>query len=80
MLSGELILGDDITDEDLAAISLDFEKRSPEAILHWATSEFRSEVALATGFGAEGCVLVDMIARIDKTARIFYLDTELLFR
>ena len=79
MLSGELTLGYDISDEDLSAISRDFETRSPEAILRWATSEFGSEVALATGFGAEGCVLVDMIARIDKTARIFYLDTELLF-
>ena len=36
-------------------------------------------MALATGFGAEGCVLVSMIADIDRSARIFYLDTDLLF-
>jgi len=36
-------------------------------------------VALATGFGAEGCVLIHMVSTINRNARIFYLDTDLLF-
>ena len=69
----------DFSDEELFALSASFERQSPEAVLRWALKEFGSEVALATGFGAEGCVLIDMVARINSRARIFYLDTDLLF-
>src|SRR5690242_9939688 len=48
-------------------------------MLRWALRAFGSDVALATGFGSEGCVLIHMISTIDKNARIFYLDTDLLF-
>lgn len=68
-----------VTDEHLTTISSELETESPEATLRWALRKFRWDVALATGFGAEGCVLIHMLASIDKRARIFYLDTDLLF-
>ena len=67
------------TDEDLKVISEEFETASPEAILSWAIAGFGSDIALATGFGAEGCVLVAMLSVISPSTRIFYLDTDLLF-
>lgn len=71
---------DEATDEDLKCLSADFENASPESVLRWAVEEYgERDVALATGFGAEGCVLVDMLARINPQSRFFYLDTELLF-
>src|SRR6266568_4273183 len=79
MAAAELTLGHEIADEDLQAISAEFETKPPEVVLRWALAEFGPDVALATGFGAEGCVLIDMVARITKNARIFYLDTDLLF-
>src|SRR5216683_8395375 len=79
MAAAELTLGYEIADEDLHAISAEFETKPPEAILRWALAEFGPDVALATGFGAEGCVLIDMVAGITRNARIFYLDTDLLF-
>src|SRR6266545_2985189 len=79
MAAAELTLGHEIVDEDLQAISAEFETKPPEVVLRWALAEFGPDVALATGFGAEGCVLIDMVARITKNARIFYLDTDLLF-
>src|SRR6266545_3873502 len=69
----------EVTDQELGMISNEFENTPPEQVLRWALAEFGSEVALATGFGAEGCVLIDMVARISNGARIFYLDTDLLF-
>src|SRR5215831_2989345 len=69
----------EVNDDDLAAISAGLEDEPPEAILRWTFSEFGPDVALATGFGAEGCVLIDMISAINRNARIFYLDTDLLF-
>ncbi|HEX3084902.1 MAG TPA: phosphoadenosine phosphosulfate reductase family protein, partial [Pyrinomonadaceae bacterium] len=68
-----------IADDEVLALGEKFENAQPQTVLRWAIDEFGSEVALATGFGTEGCVLVDMIAKIDATARIFYLDTDLLF-
>ncbi len=79
MAVAELAIDYDVTDEELAVVSDEFETQSPEAVLRWAFEELGPDVALATGFGAEGCVLIDMVARITKGARIFYLDTDLLF-
>jgi len=70
---------EETTDKDLKAISDEFETASPEAILRWAVEEFGPDIALATGFGAEGCVLVSMLSAISPATRIFYLDTDLLF-
>src|SRR5215208_8083941 len=71
--------GRDLSADELNAISEGFEGASPEAVLYWAAGEFGGEVALATGFGAEGCVLIDMLARVAPRMRVFYLDTDLLF-
>jgi phosphoadenosine phosphosulfate reductase len=69
----------DATDEDLKLISDEFENQSPEHVLRWAVDEFGPDIALATGFGAEGCVLVAMLSAISPGTRIFYLDTDVLF-
>jgi phosphoadenosine phosphosulfate reductase len=74
-----LSIGEDTTDGDWRVISDEFEAASPEAVLRWAIEEFGPAVALATGFGAEGCVLVSMLSAINPGTRIFYLDTDLLF-
>lgn len=67
------------SDEELRKLSSEFETEHPQAVLRWALEEFGKDVALATGFGAEGCVLVHMLAQLDADVRIFYLDTDLLF-
>jgi len=69
----------DTTAEELKRVSDEFENASPEAILRWAGEEFGPDIAVATGFGAEGCVLIAMLSGIGAGARIFYLDTDLLF-
>lgn len=79
MAGAALAIDYDVTGKELSVVSEEFETQSPEAVLRWAFEEFASDVALATGFGAEGCILIDMVARITKGARIFYLDTDLLF-
>lgn len=66
-------------DEAIIARANEFEGVQPDVILRWALAQFGQDVALATGFGLEGCVLVSMLAGIDCDARFFYLDTDLLF-
>ena len=60
-----------------AAVRL--EGRSPAEALAWAAERFAPRVAFATGFGAEGCVIVDLIARHRLEIDVFTLDTGVLF-
>ena len=55
------------------------EGRSPTEILAWAAAQFGRGIVLATGFGAEGCVLVDIIGRHRLPIQMLALDTGLLF-
>jgi len=52
---------------------------SPERILRWAAERFPSKITFATGFGPEGCVLLDLIGRLALPIDLFTLDTNLLF-
>ena len=55
------------------------ETATPLEILQWAVDQFGSRLTFATGFGAEGCVVVDLIGRHRLPVDIFTLDTGLLF-
>ena len=68
------------TPETLKAISDQYEGRSPEEIMRWGFDNFAPHIALATGFGAEGVVLMHMASQMYREATIFYLDTDLLFK
>lgn len=48
-------------------------------VLAWAAGRFPHRVGLATGLGAEGCVLIHLIAGQRLPIDIFTLDTGLLF-
>jgi len=66
--------GDDI---HLAALELD--RADPIDTLAWAVGRFGRRLTFATGFGPEGCVLIDLIGRHALPIDVFTLDTELLF-
>jgi thioredoxin-dependent adenylylsulfate APS reductase len=63
---------------DVAAAARALEGEPPLAILRWAVTH-AGRVTFATGFGAEGCVLIDLIAREKLPIDLFTLDTGLLF-
>ncbi|MBI4390123.1 MAG: phosphoadenylyl-sulfate reductase [Nitrospinae bacterium] len=52
----------------------DFETKSAQDILQWAGKHFKS-VALASSFGLEDMVLIDMISKLDADIAVFTLDT-----
>ena len=56
-----------------------FESSPPVDILRWAAATFGSRLTFATGFGAEGCVLMDLIGRHGLEIDLFTLDTGVLF-
>lgn len=69
------------TESELKNISEGLEGKAPEEAIRWAVENFETkELSLACSFGAEDVVLVDMLIKIKPDARIFYLDTDLLFK
>lgn len=68
------------TPAELKAVSDSFERRPPQEVLRWALDTFPDDrIALACSFGAEDVALVHMVSEIRPGARVFYLDTDLLF-
>jgi phosphoadenosine phosphosulfate reductase len=56
-----------------------FEKSSPEEVLEYFLGEYKGRIALASSMGAEDQALTSLISGIDKSTRIFTLDTGRLF-
>lgn len=48
-------------------------------VLKWAYREYGDEIVYACSFGAEGIVLIDLIHKVNKRAKIKFLDTGLHF-
>lgn len=67
-----------MTARELLAAADELEHLTPEQILLWASQRY-PRVSFATGFGAEGGVLIDMTARHGLPIDLFTLDTGLLF-
>lgn len=51
------------------------ETKTAQEVLDWALKTYGEKVALASSFGAEDVVLIDMLAKINPGARVFTLDT-----
>jgi len=65
--------------EELMELAADLEGSSAKEILKWAADRYTDRLTFATGFGVEGCVLIDIIGRCQIPIDIFTLDTGLLF-
>ncbi|MDR7078080.1 phosphoadenosine phosphosulfate reductase [Neobacillus niacini] len=48
-------------------------------VIKWAYREYDDDIVYACSFGAEGIVLIDLISKVNKSAKIIFLDTELHF-
>lgn len=63
------------TQVNLRETSASFETATPQEILHWAVETYHPRLTMATAFGAEGCVLMAMLAEVEPDVHIFNLDT-----
>jgi phosphoadenylyl-sulfate reductase (thioredoxin) len=68
-----------MTPAEIAAAADALEGRPPAEVLAWAAGRFAPRITFATGFGVEGCVLVDLIARGGLNVDLFTLDTGVFF-
>ncbi|HEV2962940.1 MAG TPA: phosphoadenylyl-sulfate reductase [Candidatus Angelobacter sp.] len=51
----------------------------PQEVLRWGFERFGNSIALASSFGAEDVVLIDMAAGVQQHFEVFTLDTDFLF-
>ena len=50
-------------------------------LIAWSLDNFdRKKIVLSTGFGMEGCALIDMAARQSAAPNVYYLDTGFFFK
>ena len=49
--------------------------KTPQEVLKWSLDNLHPRIAMASSFGAEDVVVIDMIMKINPQARIFTLDT-----
>ena len=48
---------------------------TPQEVLKWSLDNLHARIAMASSFGAEDVVVIDMMMKINPKARIFTLDT-----
>ena len=61
--------------EEVAEVNARFAEGSAQDVLKWGLERFGSRISLSSSFGAEDVVLIDMLWRLDPSARVFTLDT-----
>jgi len=66
------------TELELERLGQSLEGWAPSDIMEWAVERF-PKMTFATGFGVEGCCLIDMVGRNKLPIDLFTLDTGLLF-
>ena len=55
------------------------ESWTPQQALSWAFDTFGKDVAIASAFGVEGMVLIDLASNLTPKFRLFSIDTDFLF-
>jgi phosphoadenosine phosphosulfate reductase len=61
--------------DELVAANERLTGATPRAIVEWAVERFHPRLTMATAFGAEGCVLLHLLAEIEPKVRVFNLET-----
>ena len=60
---------------DVESASKSLESQSAQEVLKWGLQQFSPRIGLASSFGAEDVVLIDLLVAIDPTITVFTLDT-----
>jgi phosphoadenosine phosphosulfate reductase len=61
--------------QELETLRSEVEAMTAEDVVAWALDRFGPKIALASSFGAEDVVLIDMLMKVDRGARVVTLDT-----
>jgi phosphoadenosine phosphosulfate reductase len=80
VLAGEVLSGDAAEPSAVAdALSARFRGADAQTLLRLAMTLYKDRIALVSSFGAESAVLLHMVAEIDRSMPVIFLDTGRLF-
>jgi len=65
--------------DEVAILADNFEHSYPHEIIAWSALRFGKGLAMATGFGPEGIVILHILNQVAPETTVFYLDTDLFF-
>ena len=65
--------------EEVDEVADRLEAEGPDATLAWTFERFGDTAAIATGFGPEGLVAIDIAMSVADRPRVFFVDTGFLF-
>src|SRR5579862_2111347 len=65
--------------EQVAELAEGSQSWKAEEALRWGLRQFQTRLSIASSFGAEDVVLIDMASRLGQPFRVFTLDTDFLF-
>lgn len=69
-------MGPKFTPMEIEKLADDFDAKSAQDVLRWALETFGTNIGLASSFGAEDVVIIDMMTQIDKNrTKVFTLET-----
>jgi phosphoadenosine phosphosulfate reductase len=71
---------ENLTADDFARINEELAGKDTLDVLKWAYGQLGDELVYACSFGAEGVVLIDLISKVKKDAKIVFLDTNVHFK
>jgi phosphoadenosine phosphosulfate reductase len=64
-----------VNEQLVSALALQAEPMPAQGVVRLAHQRFGRNIVLASSFGAEDMVLIDMLMKVDSSARIVTLDT-----
>ena len=65
--------------DSIQKLNEQFKDSDPQKVLEYFISNYKKEIAFASSMGAEDQIITHFLSQIDKSVRIFTLDTGRLF-
>ncbi|MFC0526034.1 phosphoadenylyl-sulfate reductase [Pontibacillus salicampi] len=66
-------------DQTLPTFDIMTREKGAMEVLEWAYEQYGEDIVYACSFGVEGIVLIDLISRVNPSAKIIFLDTGIHF-
>jgi phosphoadenosine phosphosulfate reductase len=70
---------DVVSNYDLDALNVRFERCKAIEIIKWAVSEFGEDIAVSSSFGADSAVMLHLVTQVKPDVKVITVDTGFLF-
>ncbi|WP_235852110.1 phosphoadenylyl-sulfate reductase [Niallia nealsonii] len=77
---GQLVTYETIDNFKEIPFSIDNDTKGALEVIKWAYDTYGDQIVYACSFGIEGIVLIDLISKVKKDAKIVFLDTDVHFQ